>query len=189
MGKYISRLKYVLSEIVHFSVANKLTVVVIFLVLVLDQVSKAAMRAILTLYMPVNVIGDFFRLTLVFNRGISFGIFNSSEVMAIHYILPILVVVIIIFLFYIYLSLARDVDIRVVPWIKVSFGLIWGGALGNLTDRIIFGYVTDFVDVGIGNIWRFFTFNVADSCITVGTILLILAILYSDFLKSRRKEV
>jgi signal peptidase II len=185
MEKYLNKLRYVFGEIVHFSIANKLTVVIVFVVLALDQVSKAIMRSVLTLYVPVEVIGDFFRFTLVYNRGISFGIFNSSGVTFIHYLLPFLVVLIIILLFYIYLSLARDVHEKVVPWVKVSFGMIWGGALGNLVDRIIFGYVTDFIDVGIGNVWRFFTFNIADASITVGTVILILATLYSDFLKSR----
>ncbi len=188
MEKYLSRLKYVFSEILHFSIANRLTVIVVFVILFLDQVSKAIMRSVLTLYVPVEVLGDFFRFTLVYNRGISFGIFNSPEVMVIHYLLPFLVVLIIIFLFYVYLSLSRDVHEKVIPWVKVSFGMIWGGALGNLVDRIIFGYVTDFIDMGIGNVWRFFTFNIADASITVGTILLILATLYSDFLKSKAKR-
>jgi signal peptidase II len=133
MEKYLNKLRYVFWEIVHFSIANKLTVIIVFVVLALDQVSKAIMRSVLTLYVPVEVIGDFFRLTLVYNRGISFGIFNSSGVTFIHYLLPFLVVLIIILLFYIYLSLARDVHEKVIPWVKVSFGMIWGGALGNLS--------------------------------------------------------
>lgn len=59
--------------------------------------------------------------------------------------------------------------------VRVAFGLILGGAIGNIIDRVHYGYVIDFIDFyRFPDIWRF-TFNVADSCITIGVILLLLA--------------
>ena len=54
----------------------------------------------------------------------------------------------------------------------IALGLLLGGAIGNLLDRLRYGYVVDFVDMGIGS-WRFYTYNVADACITTAIILLI----------------
>jgi len=63
--------------------------------------------------------------------------------------------------------------------VRVAFGLILGGAIGNIIDRVHYGYVIDFIDFyRFPNIWRF-TFNVADSCITIGVILLLLASVFS----------
>ena len=55
----------------------------------------------------------------------------------------------------------------------VVFGLLIGGAIGNLVDRLRFGYVIDFIDMGIGNV-RWFTYNLADAFITVGAIFLVM---------------
>lgn len=63
--------------------------------------------------------------------------------------------------------------------VRIAFGMILGGAVGNIVDRVHYGYVIDFIDFyRFPNIWRF-TFNVADSCITIGVILLLLASLTS----------
>jgi signal peptidase II len=64
-------------------------------------------------------------------------------------------------------------------WLQLILGVVLGGTLGNLTDRIRLGYVTDFVSVGFGNT-RFPTFNVADSAITVGIGLLVLYLAFVD---------
>jgi signal peptidase II len=68
-------------------------------------------------------------------------------------------------------------------WLQAILGLVLGGTLGNLTDRIRHGYVTDFISVGFGNV-RFPTFNVADSAVVVGIGLLVIYLLLSD----RRRE-
>jgi signal peptidase II len=61
--------------------------------------------------------------------------------------------------------------------LSIALGLLLGGAVGNLLDRIRFGYVIDFVDAGIGTL-RFYTFNVADSAISIAILLLILLALF-----------
>ena len=59
----------------------------------------------------------------------------------------------------------------------VALGLLLGGAIGNLIDRIRYGYVIDWVDMGIGD-WRFYTFNVADSAISIAIVLLLLTAIF-----------
>ena len=58
------------------------------------------------------------------------------------------------------------------PLMSVALGLLLGGAIGNCIDRIRFGYVVDFADIGIGN-WRFYIFNIADSAVTVSILLML----------------
>ncbi|MGC8767215.1 MAG: signal peptidase II [Brevinematia bacterium] len=187
MNKFWLRLKFSFFSLIQFALINKLTILIAAISLVVDIASKFLARTFLNYAQSVNILGDFLRFTLVFNRGISFGIFNSDQSTLIHTILPFLTIIIILFLFYSFISLLKEVDIRVIPMLKIGFGFIWGGGLGNLIDRILNGYVTDFIDIGISNIWRFYTFNIADSCITIGTTLIIISIVYSD-LKTRKYE-
>jgi signal peptidase II len=56
--------------------------------------------------------------------------------------------------------------------VTIALGLLLGGAIGNLLDRLTHGYVVDFVDMGIGT-WRFYTYNIADACITTSIVLLL----------------
>ncbi|MCM8812038.1 MAG: signal peptidase II [Candidatus Omnitrophica bacterium] len=104
------------------------------------------------------VIPDFFHLTLVKNTGVAFGLLKG-------YSIPVTLAtfVIIAALFW---SLWRRVEARGTLFL-VSFGLVLGGAVGNLIDRFRFGGVIDFLDF---RVWP--VFNVADSCITVGALFL-----------------
>ena len=130
-------------------------------VLVLDQVTKALVAGRLVLGVPVPVLGDFVRLTLVHNRGAAFGLFPGSRVPFI--IVSILAIAVVLYLF------ARDAY-RSAP-ARVLLGSILGGALGNLIDRARLGYVIDFIEVGVGSL-RWPVFNVADSAVTLGVIIL-----------------
>ena len=138
---------------------------------VLDFITKRMIENSLERGQTVEVIGDFLRFTLGYNTGIAFGISlggESSRVLLIA--VTMLTMGLIVWLF-------RTVDATHKLQI-IAFGLIMGGAIGNLLDRA-FGKqgVVDFIDVGIGPT-RFWTFNIADSGITVGAILLILASLF-----------
>ena len=68
--------------------------------------------------------------------------------------------------------------------LTVALGLLLGGALGNFTDRIRYQHVIDFVDTGIGD-WRWYTFNVADSAISIALLLLIVLSIFGDRLTRR----
>lgn len=106
----------------------------------------------------VSLVGEFVELRYATNGGVAFGLFSSSPLLAVA-----LVAVVIVPLVIILLILAG----RGTEW-AVGVGLVLGGALGNLIDRIGDRTVTDFVSVG-----RWPSFNLADSAITVGALLLI----------------
>jgi signal peptidase II len=107
------------------------------------------------------------RFIFVRNTGSAFGLFQGQGS-----ILTVLVLVALGFLaVFFYRNARRD------PLVALALGLQVGGAIGNLIDRIRYGYVVDFIDVDIID---FPTFNVADSAITVGTVLLVYALLFRD---------
>lgn len=128
-----------------------------------DQLTKAWAVAVLD-QGPIALVGDTVRLALVRNTGSAFNLFTGQATM-LALVAVVLVVVIV--------RIARHEDD---PWASWALALLLGGALGNLADRIfrapgfLEGAVIDFVDLGP---WP--TFNLADSAITVGAILLVLA--------------
>lgn len=135
-------------------------------VLVLDQVSKAWINQ--TLGQPgethsIQVIGDVVRLSFTTNSGAAFGMFPAATLF---FTVVALVAVPI-------LLVARSYVNPRAWWMSIVFGMMMGGALGNLVDRIRLGRVTDFIDVGIGGL-RWWSFNVADASFVVGVALLAL---------------
>lgn len=117
---------------------------------------------------PVN---SFFDLVLVHNRGASFGIFSNAPGWA--------SVALIVFAIIVSIALAIWMWQVNENLLAVALALVIGGAVGNVIDRIQFGAVVDFLDFHAGG-WHWPAFNIADSAITVGVILLIL-----DSVKSR----
>ncbi len=111
--------------------------------------------------LPIEVVKGIFAIALVRNKGAAFGILQNQ----IAFFISIAVVTITIIIF----MLRKNASGAL---LKVSLALILGGAIGNLIDRIRFGYVIDFLDF---KIWP--VFNIADSAITIGAGLLLLQIL------------
>lgn len=147
--------------------------VIAALVLLLDRATKWMVAEKIALYDSVPVIPGFFRLTHVQNRGAAFGIFDESPS-------EWKVWMLIIF------SLAALVIVTVLLWKNsfaltatgVALSLVLGGAAGNLWDRMVAGRVTDFLLFYIGqHIWP--AFNVADSAIVCGALLLVAEILFA----------
>jgi signal peptidase II len=136
----------------------------------LDFITKQLAEAKLERGQSIEVLGDFLRFTLGYNTGIAFGLSVGDSSRWLLVIVTMLTMGLIFWLF-------RSVDARHKLQI-IAFGLIMGGAAGNLLDRLFGSYgVIDFIDVGIGST-RFWTFNIADSAITVGAVLLILSSLF-----------
>ncbi|MGE5177182.1 MAG: signal peptidase II [Hyphomicrobiales bacterium] len=131
------------------------------LVVALDQVTKSIAASSLLLGDPSPVVGETVRLTLVHNTGAAFGLFPGSRVPFIA--ISLLAVAVVLYLFF------RETYRSVLN--RVLLGCILGGAIGNLADRIRLGYVVDFIDVGLGQA-RWPVFNVADSAVTLGVLLL-----------------
>lgn len=132
--------------------------IIVVLLLCLDQLTKFVVTNQLTLHESVPLIKDVFHLTLVYNRGAAFGLLKNQVNL---FILTSLVAITLIFL-----NLNQHKHKKISLY-SLALGLILSGAIGNLIDRLFFGYVVDFLDF---RIWP--VFNLADSAITVGAVLL-----------------
>jgi signal peptidase II len=131
------------------------------LILVVDQLVKAWILGNFTVETPVNVIGTNARIVLSQNNGALFGMFRDQALLFAFFSLGVIALIVW------YHGHAGDNLL-----VSVALGLLLGGALGNLTDRLRLGYVVDFVDLGIGT-WRWYTFNVADASISLSILLLL----------------
>lgn len=144
------------------------------LVIVLDQLSKFWILEVFKLPAKGQVpVTGFFNLTMVWNRGVSFGLFRAEQDLARWGLAAFSIAVAIAFAFWVADSTRR------LP--AIAFGLAIGGALGNVVDRVRFGAVADFLD--FGGLHFPWVFNVADSAITVGMALVLL-----DSLVSHKKS-
>ncbi len=137
---------------------------IVISVLFLDQLTKFLLSKYLVLNKPVSVIKGIFYFTLVHNRGAAFGILKNQ--------VPFFIVTSLAAIILIYFDLKENKDKQPLIY-NLSLSLILAGGLGNLVDRLFFGYVIDFFDF---RIWP--VFNVADSAITIGAILLGWSILF-----------
>ena len=143
---------------------------IIVAIIALDQWSKWFIKSSFRLYESQPVIEDFFHLTYVTNEGMAFGLTLPGG----KHVLLILTILLTCFIVG-YLWNERNGH----PLIKYGLALILAGAIGNLTDRIIYGKVVDFVDIMIGN-FHWYIFNVADTSVTMGMFLFILHSLYEE---------
>lgn len=126
-----------------------------------DRFTKSWVAANIPLNEARDVADGWARIANVRNTGAAFGMLPERTSL-----LSILSVVAVLVILYYYRGLAA----RSAP-IAVTLGMQLGGATGNLVDRVGQGYVTDFIDVGIPDGWRFWAFNIADSSIVVGIVI------------------
>jgi signal peptidase II len=145
-------------------------------VVVADQLAKALVRGSLVAGQSVDVIGDFVRIVFGQNSGALFGLFKDNALM---FGIVSLAVVVLIVAYH-----ARSASSL---YLTVTLGLLLGGAIGNMVDRLWLGYVVDFVDVGIGQT-RFYTFNVADSAISLAILLLFFAAVRPSLVDGRARN-
>ena len=138
-------------------------VLITSLVVIVDRLAKYLVFNNLLQGQSIEVIPKFFHLTLVLNTGAAFGIFKNFTAF---FVVSSLSVIALIGIYAWYCKL-KDL------FLSVVLGLILGGAIANLIDRLIFGYVIDFMDF---RIWP--VFNIADSSITVGSILLVVKLFF-----------
>ena len=135
------------------------------LVLILDQISKWIVLNYLMVPPQTIPITSFFNIVLAWNRGVSFGLLSSNHPYGAWALASIALIFSGILTHWIWKAETRLV--------AIGFGLILGGALGNLMDRLHFAAVTDFLDFHVFG-WHFWAFNVADSAITVGVVVIFL---------------
>jgi len=135
---------------------------------VIDQISKAIISTYLSLNESVVVIKNFFYIKYINNTGASFGILKDAKLFLI--ILSIVAIIIILR----YMNSFKKTKLNM-----IGFSCVLGGILGNLSDRILFGYVKDFFDFYIFG-YDYPVFNFADIFIVVGVILLVISILRGE---------
>ena len=139
-----------------------LSVITVIAVVLLDRISKLFFLSILSFGESIPVLRNIFHFTLVYNTGIAFGFFKNQGVVFI--IIPIIAITSIAFHIY-YQRNNPDMS----RMYLIGFSLILAGAIGNLIDRFLYGHVIDFIDF---RVWP--VFNVADSAITIGTVLILI---------------
>jgi signal peptidase II len=146
------------------------------LIVVLDQLTKAWLVSFLAPGQSVNVVGDYVRLVHSQNNGGLFGLFGGQAVV---FGLVSIVVIALIVAYH-----ARAGGGR---YLSITLGLLLGGALGNLVDRLRLGYVVDFVDAGLGDL-RWYTFNVADAGISFSLLLLLAASIWPQVARRQASD-
>lgn len=140
-------------------------------ILIADQVSKHVMLRVVDLDVigQIRVLDPWFNLTMVWNRGISFGLFQAGSWWQIG----------------ILIAVSLGVSALLASWMiqaerrlqAISFGMIIGGAVGNVIDRLAYGAVADFFD--FSGLYFPYVFNVADAAISLGVVVLVLDLFFS----------
>ena len=129
------------------------------IIIIIDQLSKFLVKTNFELSQTLPLISNIFHLTYIHNSGAGFGILQQQR-----WVLIFVSIIVIGFILY-YLDKINGKEIL----LQLLFGFILGGTIGNLIDRVIYGYVVDFLDF---RVWP--VFNFADSFVTIGVIGLII---------------
>lgn len=144
-----------------------LGLIIAIAVIAADQASKAWILSFFSVHggEPIAPVAPFFNLVLTGNRGMSFGLFNNNDAMntAVFTVLAAIIVIALL----VWLRRAQN------GLIRFALGLIVGGAIGNVIDRLARGAVVDFLDFHLGA-WHWFAFNLADAAICLGVAALLL---------------
>ncbi len=139
--------------------ADLLLIVIALIVATLDQLTKAIIRQFLSLGQSLKIVDGILSFTYTSNTGVAFGFFKNLSFLAL--ITTALTIAIILT----YWWVAKPKNL----WLQVSLGLILGGAVGNLIDRLFRHAVTDFIDF---HFWP--VFNIADSAVVIGGLSLLI---------------
>jgi signal peptidase II len=134
------------------------------LVFALDRITKIWVQENVPLHEGRNVVGEYVRIVHTQNTGAAFGLLPERTTL-----LSVLSVLAVLAIVYYYRQFANSS-----PLVTATLGMQLGGAFGNLLDRVTQGYVVDFIDVGLVPGPRFWAFNIADSSIVLGILLVTL---------------
>jgi signal peptidase II len=146
-------------------------------IIVIDQISKWIVRAAMEIGEKITIIENFFYLTSHRNSGAAWGILEGR--MIFFYIITVLVVIGVIY----YMQKYAKND----PMLATGLSLFLGGAIGNFIDRLIFQEVTDFLDFNLFG-YNFPIFNIADSSLTIGVVIIIIATIMEERQKGSVKK-
>ena len=140
-------------------------------ILVADQLTKLLVAGRLAVGESVPAVRGLFDITYVQNQGAAFGLLQGKKLL-------LIVITLAVFAFLIIYALRRDTSSR---WLMWGLTLVCSGGLGNLIDRVAFGYVRDFIDLSF---IRFPVFNIADCAVTVGAVMMALYIMVEEHRRS-----
>ena len=145
----------------------------------LDQITKSIIRATVATRGLIEVIEGYFQIVYAENTGAAFGTFYGKNNLFI-----VIMIIAIGFIFIYYRQFKENL------WMKISLGFLLGGAVGNLIDRLVFQYVTDFIRVRWWFLhWRWWpSFNIADASVVIGAIMLIIGMIKSGAPEGREVE-
>lgn len=143
--------------------------------IIVDQIIKFIIKANMNIADTINIIPNFFRITFLKNEGAAFSILSGNR------LLFIFITVLVLILFYFFLLKNK----KIIKTKQLLYGLLLGGIIGNFIDRILYGYVIDYLDFNIGS-YNYPVFNIADSLIVISIIWLIVLSVKEDKNESRR---
>lgn len=152
-------------------------IVIAVIVLAADIYTKHLAEGALKSIGTIPIIKDIFHLTYVENRGIAFGMFSGGRIVF------IIVSLIVLFLLA-FVVFKTEKPVRSI-WLKAGSALIFGGAIGNMIERVTKGYVVDFLDFRIID---FPVFNIADIAVCVGAAMLVIHFLYAEQRMTKKAE-
>ena len=138
------------------------------IIFIIDQITKCIISSYLKLNESITIIKDYFYIKYINNTGASWGILSNNRILLI--VLSIIALIILIR----YINTFKKTKLN-----EIGFGFLLGGIIGNLCDRLLFGYVKDFIDLIVLH-YDFPVFNIADIFIVCGVILLIISIIRGE---------
>lgn len=147
---------------------NRKILLICVITLFLDQISKSIISAFFEIGQSFTLIKNFFSITYINNYGAAWNIFENQNIFLI--ILSLIALIIIYRYMYVFKTNKKN---------NLAFGLALAGITGNLIDRVLFGYVRDFLDFNIFG-YDYPVFNIADIAVVFGVILLIIAIIKGE---------
>lgn len=149
-------------------------------VLILDQLTKVYFNTTFELYESVEIIPPVLNWTLAYNHGAAFS-FLADQAGWQKWFFALLGTAVSVFLVGYLYRLPQNARL-----LALGFALILGGAIGNVIDRLIYGYVIDFIHVHYADVWHYPVFNIADIGICVGTALVVVDMLFLE--KKRQRQ-
>lgn len=147
------------------------------LFVVIDQVVKILVISKLALQQSITIINNFFNITYVRNTGAAWSILSGNVLL--------LIMISVLALVAIYYYLIKDKDLNKID--IVSYSMLIGGIIGNLIDRIVHGYVIDYLDFKIFN-YNFPIFNIADTLIVISIIIIGISLIVGEYREQNRNK-
>ena len=179
-----------LNKVIEEIKIKKVYFLISIIIFIADTVSKYFIDKYLQETIIKRVIGDILIFIYTRNYGVSFGFLNNVPE-TIKHIIPELLKVVVFFAMIIVFFIMISINVKKQKLSMIGFTMVLGGAMGNLVDRIMRGYVTDFISMGFNETIRFpYNYNIADASITIGICIIAIGVFIfkEDFDKKKNIE-